>query len=301
MNSLSFQLSPSDAALFESLQASALLPTLAEPGEGELVELYKQRKREENKKHIEPYADLLEIDLVKMLEARKASILQQLKESKDSNFTAKLFSWNSVGYHESLSGLQRRQDGMTTKELSEHNVAMRERQFLILENDWESMFSVEGTEFFIDADGRYNNQPFTSRYPVKVDRIFNNSDLANRLSLKLGPNFFPYIEWEPIQGAGDESAYGYSVYKKTLCARYYPFGVKKGQLMKLLATARTDAERISLGKKSVYAMGERGVDPSQLNILPALNPEDEYADMPSLISPVDRHHCFCGCQQDDDE
>jgi hypothetical protein len=290
MASLSFNLSPEDAAIFQTLQASALLPTLAEPGEGELVELFKQRKREEQKKFIEPYADLLESDLVKMLGRRKASILQELK----SNFTAKLFSWNSVGYHESLSSLKRRQDGMTTKELSDHNVAMRERQFLILENDWESMFSVEGVHY---ADGGYEDVPYTALFPVKIDRIFRNSDLDKRLSLKLGPNFFPHIEYELIVGAGDESAYGYSVYKKTLCVTYYPFGVSKDKMVKLLKTAKEQAERIALRMKSVYSADQRGVGLVELGILRLSHPED-YADMPSLIH-ASQHRCFCGCTDDE--
>jgi hypothetical protein len=62
-----------------------------------------------------------------------------------------------------------------------------------------------------------------------VDRIFRNSDLAERLSLTLGPNFLPSYKWESVEGAADESEFGYRVYKKTLCVIYCPFGVSKPQ------------------------------------------------------------------------
>jgi hypothetical protein len=51
---LPYTLSAADAALFSSLRASALLPTLATPCHGELVTLFKERMLEEQKKKMEP-------------------------------------------------------------------------------------------------------------------------------------------------------------------------------------------------------------------------------------------------------
>jgi hypothetical protein len=297
MSSLPYTLSAEDTALFQSLQASALLPTLARPGRGEMVELFKQRKREEHKKAVESYADLLEIELVKMLEERKASILQQLKDSKGSSFTAKLFSWKTVSYHESLTELQRRKSEMTADQMAQHPLLMRERRIEIMENQWESYFSVEATQGYYNPHGYVEEETYSTHYPMKVDRIFRHSDLAMRLSLKLGPNFYPFIKWDRVEGAGAEGDHGFSVFVKTLSVRYNPFGVNKEQMMKLLAVAKTEAQRAALGQKTGYTAGETPMGHKELNIVPPAPVPllDEYAD------PAPRQwRCVCGCLEDDE-
>ena len=252
ITNLPYALSAEDAALFQSLQASALLPTLSTPGEGELMPVYRKNMRDEEFKRVEPYADLLEHDLAERLEVRKASILKQLRESKDTLFMVDLFTWKTVIYHESSQDMRRRyaamEDGRTSLILEN-----RRRAILINDNKWETTFGVECTNPY---SWDYPEEPWWAYYPLKVDRIFRHSDLAQRLSLKLGPNFLPFFRSEKVEGAGEESDHGFSVYKKTLYVRYYPLGVTEFQLTKLLAVAKKQKERMSLGQVLGYAAGE---------------------------------------------
>ena len=291
---LPFTLSAEDAALFKSLQASALLPELTKPGEGELVQLFKQNKRSEEITRIEPYADLLEIKLKELLEAGKAAILAHLRESKSTAFTVNLFSWNTVKYYETLSQQQQRVDGMTPVEKADHLARVSEQKRMIFENGWEDTFGVETTE----ASGwnPHEEDTYWTHLPVKVDRIFRNSDLQFRLSLALGPNFFPSVRWQRLP-CSEEHDYegGFSVYKKTLFVTYHPFGVNKQQMSKLLAVAKKEAERSAAGKKVVYEWPEYGVGYAKLCALP-----EDSSDMPPLVAapaPIRvAHHCFCGCE-----
>jgi len=291
---LSVKLSAEDEAVFQTLQASALLPTLATPGEGELVQLYKQKQKEAERQTIEPYADILETQLLGYLTERKDEILQKLKDSESTSFSADLFSWNSVTYHESFSELKRRQSAMTPEELRQHRCDMWEQKERIKEEGWETTFGVERQECY---DGEEIIYWVLDR--VKVDRIFRNSDLELRLSLALGPNFFPFTKSQSVCD-DDES---FSVFKKTLCVRYCPFGVTKPQMDKLLACAKNEAKRKAEGLKTSLRRDEYGVGHAQLNIWPQVflvSSDDEYADMPPLISAsaakqANTHHCFCGC------
>ncbi len=329
-------LSTTDAALFKSLQASALLPALAEPGKGELVELFKANKRQEELKKVEPYADLLEIVLKQQLTDRADSIMKQLRETKGATFTVDLFSWKTVHYYESLTGLQERVAAMSPDEKAEHQTKMVQRDRQIKDNGWESMFSVEGqSPYSWDCDDVFT---YYTYYPMKVDRIFRNSDLSCRLSLALGPSFFPSYRWERVEDAGDEGDSGFCVYKKTLYVRYYPFGVQKPQLEKLLTVAKRQAERMSLGEKTGFAASEYAVGHTGLCVLPEPSDEDrggrffpflssdaeeDYSDMPPLVAApaarpkkvstwgreegrcywgrAEEDRCFCGCDDEESE
>jgi hypothetical protein len=290
MSSLPYTLSAADAALFQSLQASALLPTLARPGEGELMEVYKQKKRDEEFKKVEPYADLLELKLTEQLEAHKETILQQLRESKDAQFTVDLFSWNTVHYYETAQSMRERyaemEDGHTALTLEN-----RRRAILIKDNKWESTFGVESEATW--GGGVWDT--YWCYAPIKVDRIFRHSDLAMRLSLKLGPNFFPSFRWSRVEDAGDDSDHGFTVYKKTFYVRYYPLGVSKYQMDKLLATAKKEAARVAASKKTGYAAVERGVGHEELCVLP--EPEEKWSGVG--LYEVKRARCFCGCADDE--
>lgn len=297
LSALSFKLTAEDKAVFQYLQASALLPALATPGEGELVQQYKQKQKEQMRQTIEPYADILESQLLGYLAERKDEILQKLKSSTDTSFTADLFSWNSVAYGESLTQLKRRQSAMTPEELRQHRSEVGLRQGRIESEGWETTFGVEHQECYDGEESIY-----WAMYPVKVERIFRNSDLDLRLSLALGPNFFPFTRWESVH---DEQAY--TAYKKTLCVRYYPFGVSKPQMDKLLACAKNEMKRKAAGLKTSLRSDEYGVGHAQLNIWPSVpvsllgEDERDYSDMPPLIPAVKRtnkHQCFCGCEDE---
>ena len=314
---LPFALSAEDAALFQSLQASALLPTLARPGEGELMAVYQQKKREEEFKTIEPFADLLEHDLAERLEMRKASILKQLRETKDTLFTVDLFSWKTVVYHETWQDMRRRyaaMEGDGSSFIQEN----RRRSILIADNKWETTFGVECTNPY---SWDYPEEPWWSYYPKKVNRIFSHSDLAMRLSLKLGPNFLPFFRSERVEGAGEDSEHGFSVHKKTLYVRYYPLGVSQFRLTKLLAVAKKQAERMSRGEVLGYAAGEYpkfsdSLEPSAPEAAPEAAPEGDggggRSTMPSLKSILmawdpdapahDAAHsrCMCGCEDEEE-
>ena len=291
---LPFTLSASETALFQRLQNDALLPTLANPGVGELVELFKENKREEERTKMEPYADLLELELKAMLAERKDSILKQLRDSKDAFFYVELFSWKTVLYNESLSDYTRR----LADQNSYSGFAQRNRSLYIQDMGWESMFGAE-TRYFSQWNPE-EDESYWDHYPVKVDRIFRNSDLAERLSLTLGPNFLPSIRSTLVEGAGDESEFGYRVYKKSLYVRYHPFGVSKAQITKLLSVAKKQSDRTSEGQKLLrYAANTHGVGHEGLCVLP--EPEDDYSDMPPLEGAPVVKHCFCGCAGDDSE
>jgi hypothetical protein len=308
---LPFTLSADDAALFKSLQASALLPALAKPGEGELVQLYKQNKREQERKIIEPYADLLESELKEMLQRRKEGILKQLRESKSTTFQADLFSWNTVTYSETLPELKRRVSEMTHEEFMEHNSKMADRDALIKDKGWETTFAVQSQDPY--AWGGDENEPLYTYYPKKVDRIFRNSDLAFRLSLALGPNFYPNYRWQRIAVTGEhDEEHHIVVYKRTLYVTYYPFGVTKHQMAKLLSVAKRDADRTTNDSKTTYAEGEFGVGHALLQpeevvaqevVWGRMGYEDGVHDEEDGAFFVRRSRfsrgdpCFCGCEE----
>ena len=160
ITNLPFALSAEDIALFQSLQASALLPTLARPGEGELMPVYQKNMRDEEFKRIEPFADLLEHDLAERLDVRKETILKQLRECKDTVFTVDLFSWKTVIYHETSQDMRRRYATM------EDGVSLilenRRRAILIADNKWETTFGVECTNPY---SWDYPEEPWWSYYP----------------------------------------------------------------------------------------------------------------------------------------
>lgn len=167
---------------------------------------------------------------------------------------------------------------------------------MIFENGWENTFGVETSR--VNSWASEDDDTYWTHTPVKVDRIFRNSDLQFRLSLALGPNFFPSYRWERIAVTGEhDEEHHIVVYKKTLFVTYHPFGVKKHQMSKLLAVAKKEAERAALGKKADYEEFDYGVGYAKLCVLP----EEDYADMPPLVAappaPIRvAHHCFCGCE-----
>lgn len=320
---LSVKLNAEDKAVFQSLQASALFPSLASPGEGELVALYKQKDREFKEKRLEPYADILEAELTKYLTERKDDIYQKLLKSETNSFVVELFSWKTIKFNESLTQLRRRESLMTSEQLREHRAAIWARNERIRNDDIENTFSVERTEVY---DGE--EETSWTLYPEKVEKIFRFTDLALRLSLFLGPNFYPFTTAEYSDEERMMGDNGYSVFKKTLYVRYYPFGVGKQQMDKLLACAKKEAKRKAEGAKTCLRWGEYGVGHSSLNTPPAepvsllgggasSAPADEeaYSDMPPLVpatkvkrflgaaerdgvsswAELAREQCFCGC------
>lgn len=303
MANLSFNLSAADAVFFQSLQANCLLPQLATPGEGELVELFKQKKKAEQKELMAPYTDLLEAEILAELGNRKQTILAKLKESESTSFAVELFSWNTVNYRESLQELKRRTSAMTSAERCDYQLEKYNQDSLFETNGWESNFGT--TVHHVDEDGEA--QSYYGYYPVKVDRIFRNSDLHLRVSLALGPNFFPFLRYALVKEADADDPQGYSVVKKTLCVRYYPFGVIKEHMTRLLDVAKAKATRSAEGKVTTlsssvpYGSYESVTGPGVTYAFPA-DPVRLLGKAPLPPPPIRsvKSHCFCGCESDDE-
>ena len=292
MNSLPYTLNPEQYALFVNLQTSALLPQLAQPGAGELVELFKVAKKEEQRKTFEPYADILEAHILEKVRSKLPSILEQLKQHPGSVMTTELFTWQTVTYHESLTSLIKRQSAMTSEELRAYNVAAAERSQKIKNNRWESEVSIIDSvyDYYTERD-----EETYSLYPAKINKVFQTTDLAQRVALSLGPCFTPFIEWDLVEGLGEDGPTGFSVYKRTLSVRYHPFGMSHSQMMALLKVAKSKADRASADTIRMLFPSER------LEITADLSAYDEYTGMPPLIPTANKHQCFCGCEDDDDE
>ena len=286
---LPYTLSAEEKTLFNELTANALMPELSNPRENSLADLLKERHREAQRKQMEPYADFLEFELKEMLKPRLPSILRELQECQGTDFTANLFAWYTVQYSETIGEKKARISAMTLEERLAHFKAVNERDAEIEERGWENTFGVRG---FLDY--------FYG--PVKVDRIFRHSDLATRISLALGPNFYPFYRWEFVSEVADQvNDGGYRVYKKTLAVRYSPFGLEKDKMKKVLEVAKSQAKRIAEGTVTRYGVDEHGVrqfgaghkelaiQQVPLVVLPAR--------VPLIVSPASR--CFCGCADDE--
>jgi hypothetical protein len=293
MNSLPYSLSVADAELFKSLQQSALLPSLASPGEGELAQLHKAAKKEEQRKTFEPYADILVKHIVDKVREDKTSILEQLKKNPGGSMVAPLFTWHTVYYNESLSQMAKRRSTMSPSELFEFYADQRKRTIEINSKRWETEMSVY--ESVYDYYLRDTEETY-SMYPAKINKVFQVTDVAERVSLALGPCFYPYTVWEPLEGLGDDDPEtGFSVFKRTLYVRYHPYGVTPEKMKTLLKTARTQAERKREDKiRELYHTERLDITGSPVIV-------DDYADMPSLISAAHQDRCFCGCGEDDSE
>jgi len=295
MANLSFTLSPADAVLFKSLQQKAILPELAVPGEGELVKLFKQKKKEQQKAFLAPYADILETEILHELASRKKTILKKLTECEGTSFAVPLCSWNTIHYRESLQELGHRVSAMTPDELRAHYANRYSQEQLFEANGWESMFGTK--DVYTDEDGE--RTVIDGYYPVKVDRIFRNTDLAQRVSLALGPNFFPFIGSEYIETPGsDWREDSFWVYKKTLYVRYYPFGVSKTHMTRLLDVLKAKNARQTEGKYVALKATEEATGSGVLFTC-AADPVPLLAFSPPPIRTRSLSQCFCGCEDED--
>jgi hypothetical protein len=268
------------------------MPSLAKPGWGEFAELYKQRRAEEQRAMMEPYADLLEVNLLGMLKQSHPFILWQLRKSEGTIFKANVFSWNTVKYLEPLHLRARRLSAMTPEERDENEAAEHSRKHQIAQEGWETTFNTE-CHVAGYALGQY------SRRPVKVERIFRNSNLKQRISLALGPNFYPYIWSEKVVEVADSvKDQGYVVLKRTLTVRYSPFGLNKHEIKKLLDVAKSQAKRKAEGLITTYDRGEYGVGYAQLRIEPPYPPSTRGDCDPYICR---RSACTCRYECSDSE
>ena len=234
--------------------ASAFLPSVARPGEGEMVHVYKTKRAEANKKMLEPYADILKAAILCWKRCSKEQLLATLRAAPVDKMEIPLFSWNSVSYLESLDEMKARLAAMSPedreKARSEH--AMNSR--LIRIHGWETYMSVEQvpTTTWSGEDDEYVETVLGSQ---KVNQIFRSTDLGWRLAAAFGPTFSPEIRWEKLREMEGEG--GFIVYKKTLVLRYWPFGLGEMRLNNLLKAYRAEKERETAGEIRVLGYWER--------------------------------------------
>lgn len=279
---LPFTLSAEDTKVFQGLQRSALLPELAVPGEGQLVQFFKEQQKKMKKEQMEPYADILLEQVSNRIHVLKDSLIEQIQKSPD--FSLDILSWNTVQYNESFSQMKMRENEMSPADRMAHSIKKTNQSLQIQQDGLEDYLAVN------EYDG------YVTFPAVKVDRIFRFTDLAIRIALLLGPNFFPITRTSWHKTVPAENIYdGYDVMKKTLAIRYYPFGVNKYQMQRLLSVAKEQTERYLQGKTSTlssidYVEGFEKIvvlrAPKSPPASPVSSPvaeEDEYADMPPLI------------------
>jgi hypothetical protein len=242
-SSLPFTLSAADAALFNELQASAVFPEFATPGEGDLAAAYKKASKERLRERMEIYADLLLPLILEVAQAKKMDIVYQLIKDPHKTMEADIFSWNTVVYTESFSDYKRRLAAMSSQDrFDEENRQYEERQ-MFEQNGWQHTLG-------LDVDirspwGGWDSCAMLS--PQRIERIFNHSNLAERVALALGPNFMPYTKTTCVYGE-ETAGKNYGVFRKTLSVIYMPFGRPKTNLLKALEVVRNQKKREADGK-----------------------------------------------------
>ncbi len=257
MYSLPGSISSADALLISSINKGSLLGN-AGLAYNELFSLHKANKRTEDIKVVEPYADLLEDELVSKLQEKKDTILAAFKKCTSSDLEVPLFSWKSIRWNESLSNREWRRAQMTAEELAADSILKYDQENKIELNDWETKFGVKHYSWQYDEyeEDTVEHSHFV-HYPMKVDRIFRTSDLAHRISLHFGVNFYTYVKQDFLGGLGDEDmTTGFNVVKRTLVLKYLPYGPSHGQMQRLLQVARTQKERKDNGERATLMRNE---------------------------------------------
>lgn len=247
-------MSLSNSELLEYLSASAILPSLASDM-NEFSARYKMASQEIERQNMLPYADLLEEYIKSRLKDHsfQQGLLQQLRDSSPLLMEAKIFSWRTIYYNESLSSLLRREAIMTEEELKEHRALMAEREEEIRKNGWEDMFGL-AYEYQDDSYPDINISSW-SRKPVRVTRIFEKTNLQYRIAMALGPHFTPRLYPKFLEAHGDEET-GFRLYEMVLSVIYHPFGLNPKYLMTFLKEVREDQERKEKDEKATLNDGE---------------------------------------------
>jgi hypothetical protein len=242
---LPYALSPEQQTNYERVLQAALLPSLVIPGENELAVTYKEAQRVVQKHMMEPYADLLEEHILSIVATEKERILDELRTSPHVWMSAKIFSWNTIHYHETLKDMLKRQSAMTYDETIDHYQWTSDRAKLIKDKGLEHEFGV----FY--SEGVFTYWPLPC---VKIERIFKNTNLADRIALSLGPNFTAFIRAEFLEE--NTRDFKMDAMKHTLCVRFHPFGPQRSTMVRLLSVVESEAERKSRNQKRTLNEGE---------------------------------------------
>lgn len=252
-SALSFKLSESDSALFRELQDAALLSTLITPAYNEIASLVIKKKGEQERDITEPYADVIFPVLLQRIKITLEESLADLREAAKKGEPLDIPSlwWNTVRYDESLTEKKRRESTLPHAE----RLQLRNTEY-----DRREGFQRDGSEHMVGVArsptyGYDEDSEDYSLWPIKVERILRFSDLMYRLAMALGPNFFPMIQWEEqvkrVEGVGS-----YSVWRKQLVFRFYPFGLDKGKMTTILDAYKRQKQREAEGKIRTLASYE---------------------------------------------
>lgn len=263
-------LSHSDNILMNSLTTNSILGEMSRE-DGHLFYLHKLNKTAEDAKRMEPYADILEDELVAMLKAGKDNLVAELKKCKSADIQIPLFNWNTVIWHESLHELNSRRAKMTAEERKDSHETKWAQEEMIDRNKWETKFSVinETLEYDASVDDMVEYF-YHTYYPMKVDRIFKQTDLAQRLALALGPNFSTYTRTTSLENAGDKREIGgFSVLKKTLYLKYHPYGLPYNLFQPFLQIAKVQEDRKNKGERTVLKRSEKPFGADLLRLTPS--------------------------------
>ena len=278
-HNLPYTLSTDNTSVFNLLAGNAFLPSLKTPCEGVLANRYDMEKKNAFRETLIPYADLLKNYILSSVSTSKEEVLDKLRTAPYYDMSVKLFSYNFVTYDEPLLEKKRRQSSMTVEELRAEANADRNKKNLIREKEWESKISTYDLDSSLEIVS-----------PMKINLIFQMTDIGLRLAAYFGPCFFPTYESKILE-RGD----GFAVVQKTLNLRYYPHGLTKNQMQALLEAYKTEFIRENSGLLYKLANKEILKCNGILHFNPPLPPP------PRIVRLLGPTPCHCGYHCDTDE
>jgi hypothetical protein len=230
-----------DRELFREIQQSALLPTLAEPGVGDLARRQRAFRKQEAIQMLDPYADILEQQIMPLLLAKKEAILAKLVSSpQDGYFYVDVCEWNTVQYACKGSELREHIASLAPQEKEWFLQGLKDRNDELKQRGWtDSRLSVKK----MSAD-----DGLIMLRPQKIERIMRKSNLGWRIAQALGPNFRPEIVLKAVSHIGaPRSKLDYIAFKGVLTLVYCPLGLERTLLKEMLATVKRQKERRAAG------------------------------------------------------
>lgn len=232
-----FTLPNEDRELFHEIQEAALLPTLAEPGVGNLAQRQRAFRRQEAIEMLDPYADVLEQQIMPSLIEKREELLAKLNNSQnDGYFHLKICEWNTVQYSCKGAELREHIDSLSLEERGGFLDALAARKNQLTARGWiDSVVSVK----------KINGEAEVMMLrPQRIERIMRKSNLGWRLAQVLGPNFRPEVIFKPLSHVGaPRSKLDYIAMKGILTLVYCPLGLQRTHLKAMLASARRQRER----------------------------------------------------------
>lgn len=211
---------PASMTMEEHTQAYQLnAKSIFSDAAADLAFLHKEHRRFLEAQQLQPYADLLFariMDAAAGTESKKRLLLSTLKEQirgtdKMENCAVTLWEFNAIHWHQTLEQKMQCQPAFRP-------AAERETARLISENGWDARI---GTKMWWDRDNidwsdEYPEENFSWELtPVRVHRVFKNTDLLQRINAQFGTKFMvrlsPSILERPREGSDGFTVYRYQV------------------------------------------------------------------------------------------